>query len=505
MPTSFLHSRKHTYSKSLIIAGGVVTIIFVAMFMSVVHDTGRREYDKARQSAENIVGTINVDLQRNIELYDLSLQAVIANLKLPDIDRVSAVTRQALLFGQASTAKHMGSIFVLDQTGQLILDSSNTNPVNVDYAATDYFQFHLLNGDDGPHIGRPWTNQKGERLVSISRRMSGLGGSFLGVVVGTMKLDYFTELFNAVKLHDGDGLGLVQFDGRVVMRAPFDASVIGRDMSKSPVFRRMIRERVGSFEDIAMLDGVKRLFVFRQVPNSNLMMSYNLSIDSIYAGWWKQASQLLIIVVLVSIANLILIIFLARALNRSARAEYNAAVAASTDGLTGLFNRRHFDEVLGNEWRRAQRAQVPVAMLMIDADSFKDYNDRFGHQAGDTALVAIAASIQNGAQRAGDLCARYGGEEFSVVLPGIAAKEALGIAERIRENVLSLRAEQQGRPDSTPTISVGVASMLPRLGLEPRDLVKAADMALYRAKENGRNRSELASSKPVAVETTFAA
>jgi diguanylate cyclase (GGDEF)-like protein len=148
------------------------------------------------------------------------------------------------------------------------------------------------------------------------------------------------------------------------------------------------------------------------------------------------------------------------------------------------------------EWRRALRNQTPVALLMIDADHFKAYNDNFGHQAGDIALKAIAHCIASSARRASDIGARYGGEEFAVLLPDTSAAEAVQLAEQIRKSVIILRDDQQGRPDSTPTVSIGAASMIPRQGLQPRDLIKAADTALYAAKSNGRNRTEPALRQP---------
>ena len=145
--------------------------------------------------------------------------------------------------------------------------------------------------------------------------------------------------------------------------------------------------------------------------------------------------------------------------------------------------------MLSSEWRRSQRSADPLALLMIDADSFKAYNDAHGHQAGDAALTSIAACIANGTRRVSDLSARYGGEEFAVLLPGESVDGACRVAEKIRASVLSLRSQQHGRPDICPTISIGVAAMVPQVGLAPGDLVKSADLALYEAKHAGRNRA----------------
>ena len=130
---------------------------------------------------------------------------------------------------------------------------------------------------------------------------------------------------------------------------------------------------------------------------------------------------------------------------------------------------------------------LPIALLMIDADHFKSYNDTFGHQAGDQVLVGIAICISDSVRRAGDCPARFGGEEFAVLLPGLSAVEAVGVAETIR-----LKVEQWSEDPKVTTVSVGVASMTPSAAMDWSDLVAAADKALYAAKANGRNQTVLA-------------
>ena len=131
---------------------------------------------------------------------------------------------------------------------------------------------------------------------------------------------------------------------------------------------------------------------------------------------------------------------------------------------------------------------MPLALLMIDADHFKSYNDTFGHQAGDQVLVGIAICISDSVRRAGDCAARYGGEEFAVLLPGVSPADALSVAETIR-----LKVQQWSGDPAVTTVSIGVASLTPSATMEWHELVKAADKALYAAKANGRDRSVLAS------------
>jgi diguanylate cyclase (GGDEF)-like protein len=182
-------------------------------------------------------------------------------------------------------------------------------------------------------------------------------------------------------------------------------------------------------------------------------------------------------------------LFLAREISRRAQAEDKLEEMATTDALTGLKNRRKFDTEMDAEWRRAARNKTPVALLMIDADHFKTYNDTHGHQAGDQVLVGIAICISDSVRRAGDCTARFGGEEFAVLLPCISAVDALGVAENVRRKV-ELWSED---PTVTTTVSIGVASMTPVAGLDWSHLIEAADKALYAAKANGRNQSVVAS------------
>ena len=249
----------------------------------------------------------------------------------------------------------------------------------------------------------------------------------------------------------------------------------------------------GAFDHVAASDGVKRLFVYRRVGTAPLIISYGQALSGVYAGWWDQTLRLGAIVALVSFMNIALIVFLARARKRGALAEYRLATAAMTDSLTGLCNRRRFDEIFDETWRIAQRAERPVSVLMIDADMFKSYNDQFGHLAGDAALVTIAGCIRDGARRAGDVAARYGGEEFIVLLTEAGPELALEVGEKIRALVLEQRATRHGQDDAPPTVSIGVASAVANNAMDRNELVKAADLALYLAKNNGRNRVELSS------------
>lgn len=178
-------------------------------------------------------------------------------------------------------------------------------------------------------------------------------------------------------------------------------------------------------------------------------------------------------------------------LNESLRlANQELADLASTDGLTGLANRRIFQDRLRSEWARALREEAPLSLVMLDIDYFKRYNDHYGHPAGDRCLEAVAEVINGIAKRPGDLAARTGGEEFAVLLPATDLQGAVALAEQLRQQIADLQLPHSLNPTEVVTVSVGVATTRPhRSGAETRHgLVQAADVALYDAKNSGRNR-----------------
>ena len=163
------------------------------------------------------------------------------------------------------------------------------------------------------------------------------------------------------------------------------------------------------------------------------------------------------------------------------------ATLSQTDGLTGIANRRRFDEVLAAEWSRAGRSGQPLALAMLDVDYFKAYNDTYGHQCGDDCLRAIADLLGNNVRRAGDLAARYGGEEFVFIAPMTDRDSALNIAEAIRRSLEQLALPHATSRFSVVTASIGVAVVVPGQTDTPQSLLQMADAALYQAKQQGRN------------------
>ena len=225
-----------------------------------------------------------------------------------------------------------------------------------------------------------------------------------------------------------------------------------------------------------------------------IVISVGQATEDIYAQWRKYAWIIGLLLAALCALSVLLSVHLMRDLKRRDAMARKLTALATTDGLTGVSNRWHFDETIHREWQRAARTESTLALLMIDADHFKTYNDRHGHQAGDRLLQAIASAIMGGIRRGTDLGARFGGDEFAVLLPDTSLAGAARVADQIRDQfAVGCRDECFGKD---ARISIGVASPCRAQWASQAALLKAADDALYRAKQLGRNRIELAETEP---------
>ena len=492
LPTD-IASRPWRLSAKLLTVFSIVTVIgFSTICVSVMLEMRHSEEALARQTLENLAASIDSDVGRTIELYDLSLRAVATNMVAPEINQVGKPLRHLILFGHAATAKHFGAIQVFDASGKLVADASTLDPPPENRSEDEYFKVHREQPDAGLFISRPMLYH-GSYAIVLSRRISGGDGRFLGVVAGSIRFSYFHELFGRLQLGAEDIITVFRRDGTVIMRTPFDLDIIGKNLGNLPGVRRALSEPSGSYSGVATPTHSPRLYVWRDGTRP-LVVLVGKRWSDIYALWRIEATRIGAILSALVVFVLGVTLFLAREIDRRASAEEKLEELATTDSLTGLRNRRKFDAAIDAEWRRAARQKRPLALLMIDADNFKSFNDTNGHQAGDQVLAGIAICISDSVRRTGDCAARYGGEEFAVLLPDLLPKQAFMVAETIR-----LKVEQWSGESAATTVSIGVASMIPEADVPSAEIVKMADRALYAAKEAGRNRSVLAGTSKLSL------
>jgi diguanylate cyclase (GGDEF)-like protein len=469
-------------SAKLLIISSVATVIgFSAICANVMLDMRRGEEALARQMLENLASGVDSDINRNIELFDLALRAAASNMILPEIKELSKPILHLILFDRAASARHFGALQVFDAAGELTIDASTLDPRKENRGDEEYFRVHRENPDSGLFISKPMLH-RGAYAIVLSRRITDQDGGFLGVVAGSIRFSYFHDLFGRLSLGPEDTITVLRRDRTIIMRRPFDLDIIGKNLADRTSWNPA-NMNSGSYAGAGPVDPIPRLYV-RHNGMGPLNVVVGKPLDSILSLWRTEAVRIAAIVAALIVFVLGVTLFLAREIGRRAQAEDKLEELATTDALTGLTNRRKFDASIDAEWRRATRQKTPVALLMIDADHFKVYNDTFGHQAGDEVLIGIAICISDSLRRAGDCAARYGGEEFAVLLPAFSAEEALDVAETIR-----LKVQQWSEHTS---VSIGVASLTPDVTMEWSELIGAADKALYVAKAGGRNRCAVA-------------
>ncbi|WP_455824475.1 sensor domain-containing diguanylate cyclase [Pseudomonas graminis] len=475
----------------MLILGSVLTVtLIVVIVAALLIREHASTLQAAQRSTTNITQLINADVLRNVELYDLALQGLIAATTRRDLGQVSPDIRHLVQFDASAAAPFKGEVLLLDANGAVIADSSTLWPTPRNFANRDYFQAHQRNAQAGLFISRPFKIHCACDQVwriAFSRRVSGPDGEFAGVAVATMRLAYFDQLFNRLTIGNGSSVNLLNNKGILLAQQPLlERDMIDKDLSERPNFKRMLREGEGSFRAISAISGKERLYTFSNVGDLPLIVVVALAADDVFAAWERAALLTGGATGVLCIGLLWLSWLLRRELRRRHRTERILSELAATDALTGLANRRVLDERLRLEWDRSQRSADSLTLLMIDVDHFKAFNDRHGHHGGDEALRNVAQVIGTNIRRPADLAARYGGEEFAVVLPHTDAKGAWVIAEHIRSSIEHLpRMAGDERPI---TVSIGLSSWDKRSRMSLEALLLSADQALYEAKHTGRNR-----------------
>ncbi|GAA4022590.1 sensor domain-containing diguanylate cyclase [Actimicrobium antarcticum] len=400
--------------------------------------------------------------------------------------------------------KMLNGIFAYDQDGTWIVTSQDSIPNNVNNADREYFQYHKTHSDRGSHIGAPVKSRSTQQwIIPVSRRINHDDGSFAGVVLTTIEVDYFLKFYDSFDIGEAGAIFLASKEGAILARRPFESRMLNQDISKGTVFTQLRTQGPGTTMLTSKVDGVERLYSYRRVTDYPLVVATALSRIDILQDWRQDAYRSVLetaflIVILASIGwRLTSQIGLRERTEdalRVAKLELenlnrSLEILSLQDSLTGLGNRRHFDQELARAYRRGLRNQTSLALIMIDVDYFKRYNDVYGHPVGDECLRKLAHALDEALCRPNDVAARYGGEELAVLLSETDAAGARVVAERIRSSIQALSIPHTGNPAGHVTVSLGVAMCLPE---QPEGgasrLVDAADRALYAAKNGGRNR-----------------
>jgi diguanylate cyclase (GGDEF)-like protein len=357
-------------------------------------------------------------------------------------------------------------------------------------AEAPFFLERRFSPGSGLVVGDPVQAANGEGwIIPLSRRWNKADGSFGGVVVASISSQALAVFYHEFDVDGHAGISLMTETGTLLARYPFAPERIGRLRGLSASLDDVRLQERGTLRLPSPIDGVWRIQAYQHVGNLPLVVFAGLSYETILAGWLPStflvATGTVCLVVLLVGGCFFLERYLAS--NRSATVEMQHL--AVTDALTGLGNRRAFDDACKEEWERAAAAGQAVSLLLLDVDHFKSFNDTYGHPAGDACLRRIAQTLGTTVFGVLGRLARYGGEEFALLLIDVTPSVALLLADHVRIAVRNLELPHRGNLEGVATVSIGVASIVPReAGADGlAQLVKAADEALYRAKAEGRN------------------
>ncbi|MBV9859710.1 MAG: hypothetical protein JO038_06375 [Alphaproteobacteria bacterium] len=266
----------------------LVTTILLGCW--TIYDSRQQVIDAGIQSSENLATALAQDIARNIELYDLSLHAAVEGLQLPDIWSVSENIRQHVLFDNAASAPHLGAMAVTDQSGKIVASSVADPSGTVDYSDREYFVRHKLSPNLGLLITGPLKSRlTGQWALAISRRIDREDGSFAGVVVGTLQLSFFKQLFDGLRLGSKGGVSLLLADGRLIARKPLNEAEIGMNLGSSELFEHIKNAPAGHYEGPSVVDGDTYLFAYRQIADYPLYINVRTSKSAILAEWRRKS------------------------------------------------------------------------------------------------------------------------------------------------------------------------------------------------------------------------
>lgn len=453
----------------------------------------------------NLAHGMEIQVRNAVKELDIVLAHTVERVEHDGTSPQALSYLNSILASNKAELPQAYTLFVYDQNGTRIATSEAVLPANLNNSHRDYYEYHRTHEDRELHIAHPARSRvSGNWVIPVSRRINNKDGSFAGIALATLEINYFLRFFDSLNIGKAGAVAVISTEGFMIARRPFTDDLVGKSMLDTGIYRAYLSTRSAGLSVIkSAQDGITRVNSYRAVAGYPLFVTAALSIDEVLAAWWKDTlihtSGILGLVIILGLLGWRLVKKLEERNQidqeiRQSRTELerlNATLAkqAMQDGLTGLANRRYLDMTLETEYRRAMRSASTIALIMIDVDFFKKYNDTYGHAAGDDCLKAICQAILAiSSRRSSDLAARYGGEEIAVILPDTDVAGAAIVAEAIRQAVAELKIPHVHNIGGYVTVSAGIAAFAPQPDTDgPTLLIKAADKALYKAKAEGRN------------------
>jgi diguanylate cyclase (GGDEF)-like protein len=377
-------------------------------------------------------------------------------------------------------------ILAYDAKGHFVTSSLLAPGQSVSVWDRDFYAIHASRRSPELFISAPLTGRlSGEEMFMLSLGLYGPEGEFQGVVAVAARLGYFDEFYRELRLGEGGSVALFRNDGQTLIRYPRTKGALHSSMAANPRFHRAVQQKQGIYTNTSPYDQAVRVLAYETCANVPAIVFVSVPEHEVLAPW-RDRTERTVLLLGASLAGVGLLAVLSL---RELRLLERTTSQSLHDPLTGLPNRRYLDQHIRSEWARAAREGESLGVLFVDIDYFKRYNDSLGHAAGDACLAEVANVLRTQLNRAGDMAARYGGEEFVCVLPRTGRSGTAAVGRYILKAMLERAVVHPDSPAGpVVTVSVGCAVARPTPDTTPEGLFMTADKALYRAKQEGRNR-----------------
>ena len=477
----------------------LVCVTLVSAIAWQLKQSADERLTNAKIAVHNIVRASEQQAQDTLRQAENILSNLAERVENDKLDAEQITRLSKVMASNVEATDGIQGLFIYDKNGDWVVNSFSSETVGKNNSDRSYFTYHKNHPDSAIHIGPVIVSRTtGDMIIPVSRRTQYPDGSFSGVVLATLPVAYFQRFFDRLDVDKQGVILLALNSGDLLARRPMIDSLMTTNIAKGELFSRyLIKSDDGTASLTSIVDGVERVYAYSRVRGLPIVAAAGLSLDSVFATWWTYVYQASVIVMLILFVLTGLGFLFYRQIQRLLVAEEELYIAhrnlehiAKTDSLTELPNRRCFDATLAQEWSRACRTGNSLAIILIDIDWFKQYNDHYGHVLGDECLRQVAQLIRKNTNRPADLAARYGGEEFVILLPETELAGAVKIAEDVRSQIEAAKIEHTGSVTGIVTISAGIASNHQDGVVVAIDLLEKADSLLYRAKKLGRNRIE---------------
>lgn len=488
--------------KAAVLFVSVVCLCLCGLLYLQLEQSRRHDLASAEEDSANLTRAMAQQAEDTFMKADLVLTSLADWIQADGFNGEQQQLLRKTFARRVQALSQLHGVFLFDQNGQWVVTSFEDLTRGAGVDDREYFRFHQQNVSSIAHIGPAIRSRKnGEWIIPVSKRVNDENGVFRGVLMAGIKMSYFDQFFESFSIDNDGSMFLALSDGTLLARRPFVEAQIGKSLAKGEIFTKYLAGATSGNAMIpSVLDDTVRLHGFRQLDAYPVVVSAASSKDAILKDWYATAFHSTVIVALVVLGVGLFGWVFVRQVRVGERIEKDLRKAqealkliATHDSLTGLGNRRLFEQSLDIEFGRGARQSTPLSLILLDIDYFKLYNDAYGHVAGDHCLAQVAKAVKSCCQRPTDLAVRYGGEEFAVLSSDTDIHGAMAIAEQIRRSVMAQDIRHSGSPYGFVTVSLGCYAFVPTGRDDKEVFIKRADAALYQAKHSGRNRSAVLS------------